>query len=346
MNHHQLPATFFIHSWRSVRLVQHHFIFSAKVLKLTNQRSTICSKALDFCLLMSDRHAASNIISIASLDGDRKEPCGRYIFSRPDQASRDAVPKLISSKRSAAPLKKGLVHHSSFDDSNHASPLVTYHKERPSNDSWYPIPFVTSPKEDNMIMSGVMEDFKRLMHGAFSEAKELPGRDSPSDIDVLCPKGGGNNVVAHPGNKYYSKLIEETVEHIYDKPDEDPDIVDAVSESPRVDLFLMTSLGIQCSHIRIWCCFLLLRLQLQESSSSRFGVETANSYAKTTRIIRHGGILETPPPFARPFYASRKRISYLLKIRRRRQSRKRLKFHQPNHKKPAGHGIQKLSKTS
>ena len=298
---------------------------------------------------MPDRNAASNI-SIASFDGDRKEPFRQSLFSIPCQAG-DAVPVLISSLRgSAAPLKKRQLHLTSVEGDNHASHLVTYHKEPPSNESWSPIPFRKLPKQDAMIMSGVMEEFKRLMDGAFSEAKELPSLDSPSDIDVLCPKGDGKKAVAHPGNKYYSKLIEETVAHIRDKPDEDPDIVDTVSKAQEVvDLFLTSSLGILCSRIHIWCCLLLLllRLQLQESSSSRFGVETANSYAKTTRIIQHGGILETLSPLARPFYASRKRRSKLLKIRRRRP-----KPLQPNPPSPLqpnpllARGLQKLSKTS
>jgi hypothetical protein len=179
---------------------------------------------------MSDRHVASNT-SIASLDRDRKEPFRRSLFSVPGQA-RDTVLELSASKRSAAPLKKRQVHLTSVEDSKHARSLVTYsHEKSPSNESWSPIPFQASSKENDMIMSGVMEDFKRLMDGAFSEAKELLNLTCPSDVDVLCPKGGGKKVVAHPGNEYYSKLITEAVERICDKPDEDPDVFDVVSET-------------------------------------------------------------------------------------------------------------------
>jgi hypothetical protein len=186
---------------------------------------------------MSDRHAAPNI-SIASLDGDRKEPFRRSLFSIPGQA-RDAVAKPISSKGSAAPLKKRQVRLTSIEDNNHARPLVTYHEDPPLNETWSPIPFQTSPEEEEgMIMSGVMEDFKCLMDGVFLEAKELPKLDSPSDIDVICPKGGGKKVLSHPGNKYYSKLIEEAVlAHICDKPDEDPNIFDVVSETQESTFF-------------------------------------------------------------------------------------------------------------
>jgi hypothetical protein len=183
---------------------------------------------------MSERHATSNI-RIASLDRDRKEIFRRSLFSLPPvhSTTRDAVPDLISAKRSAAPLKKRQAHiTTSIEDNDHASPpLVAYHEEPPSNESWSPIPFEASPGGGEMIMPDVMEDYKRMMlDGVILEAKELPNLDSPRDIDVLCLKGGGKKAVAHPGNKDYSKQIKEAVEHSCDKRDKGLDIFDLVSE--------------------------------------------------------------------------------------------------------------------